>query len=261
MLKMQSMIENVTHIIRKHAPEIFTGVGIAGMITTTIIAVRATPKALELIEDAEYEKNEKASGESAGLTRIEIIKVSWKCYIPATIVGSVSVALLIGANSVHTHRSAALAAACALSDTRLKDYRHKVSEMFGDGKEKEIREEIAKDKLEKNPVSNQEVIVTKNGNTLCYDVMSGRYFKTDIDKLRKVENELNRQMRDEMYISLNEFYYEIGLERIKLGDDLGWNIDDGYIDLNFSSRLADDGTPCLVIDYLCAPRYGYHSLL
>ena len=59
---------------------------------------------------------------------------------------------------------------------------------------------------------------------------------------------------------LNDFYYEIGLDNIKLGDELGWNIDDGYIDLSFSSQLASDGTPCLVIDYKIAPRYDFRNL-
>lgn len=94
-----------------------------------------------------------------------------------------------------------------------------------------------------------------------FDIVSGRYFKSDIDKLKKAENELNRQMRNEMYISLNEFYYAIGLESIKLGDSLGWNIDDGYINLRFSSQLATDGTPCLVIDYEYGPKYDFRNLM
>ena len=103
------------------------------------------------------------------------------------------------------------------------------------------------------------MIITERGNTLCYDAVSGRYFKSDIDKLKKAANELNRQMRDEMYISLNDFYYEIGLNPVSIGDELGWNIDQGYIDLSFSSQLADDGTPCLVIEYHIAPRYDFRT--
>ena len=133
--------------------------------------------------------------------------------------------------------------------------------MFGEKKHETVKDAIAKDKIEKNPIAMQEVIITEKGNTLCYDVLSGRYFKGDIDKIKKAENELNRQMRDEMYISLNDFYYEIGLENIKLGDELGWNINEGYIDLSFSSQLASDGTPCLVIDYAVAPRYDYRVLM
>jgi hypothetical protein len=66
-------------------------------------------------------------------------------------------------------------------------------------------------------------------------------------------------MRDEMYISLNEFYCEIGLSPVKMGDDLGWNIDTGYIDIEFSSQLAEDETPCLVINYKVAPRYDFYN--
>ena len=106
-------------------------------------------------------------------------------------------------------------------------------------------------------MQSQRIESTKIGNTLCYDSASGRYFKSDMDKLKKAENTLNRQMRDEMYVSLNEFYYEIGLEGIGVGDNMGWNIDSGYIDLEFSSQLASDGTPCLVISYRVEPRYEY----
>lgn len=108
----------------------------------------------------------------------------------------------------------------------------------------------------RNPV--REVILTeKGGNTICYDVISGRYFKSDRDKISRVVNELNRRMRDEMYITLNDFYYELGLDGTKMGDMLGWNIDKGYIELAFSSHLDANDTPCLVIDYQVAPVYDY----
>ena len=50
-----------------------------------------------------------------------------------------------------------------------------------------------------------------------------------------------------MYVTLNDFYYELGLDGTKMGNMLGWNIDKGYIDLAFSSQLDANGTPCLVI--------------
>ena len=81
--------------------------------------------------------------------------------------------------------------------------------------------------------------------------------KSDRDKITRVMNELNRQMRDEMYVTLNDSYYELGLDGTKMGDMLGWNIDKGYIDLAFSSQLDANGTPCLVIDYQVAPVYDY----
>lgn len=240
--------------IKKHSPEILTGIGIAGMITTTVMAVRATPKALILIEERKEEIGVNQ------LEAVDLIKTTWMCYVPAALTGTLSIACLIGASSVNVRRNAALATAYTLSESALKDYQEKVIEMFGEKKNEAVKDAIAKDKVEKNPVVTREVIITEKGNTLCYDAVSGRYFKGDIEKIKKAECELNRQMRDEMYISLNDFYYEIGLDNIKLGDELGWNIDDGYIDLSFSSQLAGDGTPCLVIDYTIAPRYDFRNL-
>lgn len=247
---------NITKSIRngmkKHSLEILTGIGVGGMITTTVLAVRATPKALILIEDRKHEL------ETSELSPIETIKAAWTCYIPAAIVGSVSTICLVGASSVNVRRNAALATAYSLSETALREYQEKVVETIGEKKEQSVRDAIAKDKVDKNPPASREVIITERGNTLCLDVLSGRYFKSDIDMLKKAENELNRRMRDEMCISLNDFYYEIGLSGTKLGDTLGWNIDNGYIDLTFSSQLADDETPCLVIDYRIAPVYDFH---
>lgn len=247
-------LKNLQNAVKKHSPEILTGIGIAGMITTTIMAVRATPKALILID----EKKEELEAEK--IPPKELILTTWKCYIPATAIGAVSVLCLIGASSVNLRRRAALATAYTLSESALKEYQEKVVETIGEKKEQAVRDSIAKDKIEKNPVSCREVIITEKGNTLCYDAVSGRYFKSDRDKIDKVINELNRRMRDEMYISLNEFYYEIGLNAISLGDQLGWNIDNGYIEPSFSYQGAEDGTPCLVIGYLVEPRYDYRGL-
>lgn len=241
--------------IKKHSPEILTGIGIAGMITTTVMAVRATPKALILIE----ERKEEIGAEK--LEAMDMVRTTWACYIPAAITGTLSVACLIGASSVNARRNAALATAYTLSESALKDYQGKVIEMFGEKKNEAVKDAMAKDKVEKNPVVTREVIITEKGNTLCYDAISGRYFKSDIEKIKKAECELNRQILDDMYVSLNDFYYEIGLDSVKLGDELGWNVDSGYIDLSFSSQLASDGTPCLVIDYSVAPRYDYRNLL
>ena len=249
--KFKGIIHSVQTAMKKHSPEILTGIGIAGMITTVVMAVRATPKAILLLEEKKEEKGEEK------LTRPETIKTAWTCYIPSTIVGSVSILCLVGASSVNFRRNAALATAYTLSESALREYQEKVVETIGEKKEQSVRDAIAKDMLNKDPVTRREVIITTKGDTLCYDAISGRYFKSDIEKIRKAVNDLNRRMRDEMFISLNEFYYELGLSGIGIGNELGWNIEKGYIDLDFSSQLAEDGTPCLVIKYTLSPQYEY----
>lgn len=252
-LNFSKLIKNTQFVLSKHSPEILTGLGIAGMITTTVLAVKATPKALRCIDDAAYEKEE------LSLTGVEKVKACWKCYIPAAITGTVSIACLIGASSVNARRNAALATAYKLSETALTEYREKVVETIGEKKERNIKDAIAKDSIKNNPVSQQNVIITGKGDTLCYDKLFGRYFKSDIDALKKIENELNRRMFSESYISLNDFYYEVGLDGVDAGEDLGWNIDNGYIDLNFSSQLSSDGQPCLVVSFNIPPKYEYYK--
>ena len=257
----------------KRSPEILTGIGIAGMITTTVMAVKATPKALVLIEREKNRVNHenleeaKRSGceecnQISHLEPLEIVKITWKCYIPAGITCFVSMACLIGASSVNLRRNSALAMAYTLSESTLRDYQKKVVETIGEKKEQTVRDAVAKEHVEKNPIENKEVIIVGRGDTLCFDTVSGRYFRSDIETIKKAENELYARLRTEMYISLNDFYYEIGLEPLRtIGDDLGWNIDRGFLDLSFSSQLATDGTPCLVIDYGVAPRYDYRNLM
>lgn len=236
--------------VKKHSPEILTGLGIAGMFSTTIMAVRATPKALRCISD----KKEQLQVES--LDGKDIIQATWKCYVPAFVVGMVSTACLIGASSIHFRRNAALATAYTLSETALKEYQNQVVESIGPRKEQAVKDAMAKEKITQNPV--RDVILTeKGGTTVCYDAVSGRYFKSDMETIKSAVNELNRRMRDDMYVSLNDFYYEIGLDNVKVGDDLGWNIDKGYIDIDFSSQLDAKGTPCLVLDYRVVPVYNY----
>lgn len=250
-VNLSSIVKSARKSIVKHSPAILVGIGIAGMLSTTVLAVKATPKALTLIEEAKAEK------EVEKLTPIETVKVAWTCYIPAAVTGVLSAACLIGANSVNARRNAALATAYTLSETALREYKDKVVETIGEKKEETIRDAVAKDKIERNPVVNNEVFITDKGNTLCYEPISGRYFESDIDKIKRAENEINRQVLRDGFASLNDFYYEIGLKSTKQGDDLGWNYDRGLIDLTFSSQLTDDGRPCLVMNFTVAPKYDY----
>ena len=247
-------IKSAGRVLTKYSPGILTGIGITGMIGATFMAVKATPKALYLIET----KKEEAEVEE--LTPVETIKTCWTCYIPATLTTVLSAVCLIGASTVSAKRNAALATAYSISEAALREYQEKVVEVIGEKKEKAVRDAVAKDQIERDPVTKSEVvIIDSNSNTLCYEPLSGRYFKSTIDKIKKAEIKLDRQMIQEMYVSLNDFYWEIGLDETDLGDKMGWNLSKGYMDLSFSSQLADDGTPCAVIVYGIPPVYDYQN--
>lgn len=249
-----TIAKDIRKFASKRSPEILTGIGIAGMITTTILAVRATPKALKLIEE---QKEEESVDE---LSSFEVVKVAWKPYIPAMVTCIASTACLIGASSVNTKRNTALATAYKLSETALSEYRDKVVETIGEKKERIVRDKVAEERVKKNPVSKNEVIVTGNGKTLCFDPISGRYFMCSIETIKKAENTLNKQMLHDIsgYVSLNEFYDELGLDHTSVGNDLGWNTNQ-LIDIDFSSQLNDNGEPSVVLDYLVAPKCDYYN--
>lgn len=239
----------------KHSPEILIGFGIAGMLTTTILAVRATPKALQLIDEKKKELNKDK------LTAGETVKAAWKCYIPPVVTAAASTACLIGSCKVSNKRNAVLATAYKIAENAHQEYRQKVVETIGEKKEEVINQKVAQEKLNKDPVNSKEVIITDRGNMLCYDSISGRYFKTDIDKVKRAVNEINRRMTYNMYVSLNEFYTEIGLKTTDIGEDLGWNLDKGLIKINYSSALTEHDEPCLVLNYNVAPKYDYYKLV
>lgn len=251
---MANVSTNIRQFVSKRSPEILTGIGIAGMITTTVLAVKATPKAMELIEER------KTQEWTDKLSPLEVVKVAWKPYVPAIVTGVASTFCLIGASSVHLKRNAALATAYKLSETALTEYREKVIETIGEKKEQTVRDKVAEERVKKNPVSKNEVIVTNTGKTLCFDPISARYFYSSIEKIKRAENELNKEMLHAFsgYVSLNDFYDEIGLDHTSVGDDLGWNTDK-LIDINFSSQLNDNGEPSVVLDYAVAPNYNYYK--
>lgn len=250
-LSLSKIANDGWRIVKKNSPQILMFLGISGMAASVALAVTATPKAIKCIEEKKEEVND------VELTKTETIQAAWKCYIPAAATFGLSTACLVGAQSVNVRRNAALAAAYALSESALKEYHDKVVETIGDKKEQAIRDSISKDKAEKIDTSTASVVLSERGNTWCLDQLCNQLFKSDVETLRRAENELNRRMRSEMYVSLNEFYSEIGAEHTKIGDLIGWNIDRGYIDLHLSAQLTKDGVPCIVVGHNLLPEHDY----
>lgn len=237
--------------LTKHSPEILIGLGVAGLLGTTVLAVMETPKVLKLLE------NKKNELDVEKLSVKDTVKTVWKNYIPCAVLAVTSVACIVGASNISARRNAALAAAYAIGNKAFSDYKEEVINLLGEEKDKEIKERVADKLLKENPVTNKEVIITDNNEHLCYDEITGRYFKSSQNKIKEAQNVINDRLRDEMWVSLNDLYYELCLPNVRVGDDLGWNVDDGYLDIILSSRIAEDGTPCLTLDYSIGPRYDY----
>lgn len=262
--------------VKRHSPEILIAMGVTGLVSAGIMGVKATPKALMLIEEEKerinhelYEQMEETDERYEPIDKLpakDVVRLTWKCYIPAVATGVVSIACIIGGSSVNLRRNAALATAYTLSESAFKEYRDKVVETVGEKKEKTVREAVHKEMLEKNPVGKNEIIVTNTGEVRCYDAWSGRYFMSDMNTLHRVVNEMNETMirSYNSCISLNDFYYRIGLPEVKVGDYIGWRIDGdrGLIKLDVTASVTpEDGIPCLVVDFVKRPEYGFDDII
>jgi hypothetical protein len=246
---LQQFMVNTRTAIVKHSPEILMGFGIAGWAVGTVLAVKATPKAVRCIEEATYEKED-------DLSPLEIVKATWKCYIPAAVTCVAATGCLIGSCSTSVRRHAALATAYKLSETALDEYREQVIETVGEKKEKDIQEKVNQKQINKTPVEQSNIVNTGKGTTLMLDPLSQRYFRSDLEFVRRAENNLNKEILHSIYgtVNINDFYDEIGIPRTETGDMMGWNTD-RMIDLNITSGITDWGEPCIVIAHYNRPDY------
>ena len=248
-MNFMSVVNDLGTSVKKNSYGILLVTGVIGFVGGGVLAVMSTPKALTLIEAKKEEEG------VDDLSAVDTVKTVWKCYIPAVATFVLSAGCIVLASNINHRRNAALMTAYAISEGALKEYHDKVVEVVGDKKEKEIKDAIASDRMHKDPVTRKEVIITKDGNTLCYDPLSGRYFRSDMESLRRVSNRIGMFMRNDNLVTLNELYDEMGLSHIDVGEYLCWDVDHGYMELEFSSQLAEDGTPCLVVMCSRQPKY------
>lgn len=238
--------------VRKHSPEILTGLGIAGFVGSVVLVAKAAPKAKELNEQIREEMEEDGATEKE--IAIEQVKADLPIFLPTFIMCGISATCIICANRIGARRQVALASAYAISEERFKEYQQKVIEKLGEKKEQVIRDEVAKDSIKDKPVPSD--IVLHNDEILCYDKVLGRYFKSTIDELTDAVTYINERVFIEMFMRLNEFYSQLGLRTVEIGDDLGWT-PDCVLHLDKTWVDTEEGTKCLIISYDYVPMYDY----
>lgn len=236
-------LNRIQHFVGQNAPTILTVMSCAGVIATAACAGHDTLRARDVLLKAEMENQD--------LSKKDKIARLVPCYISTALMASATIACIIGQHQVSTGKIAAYASAYSLAQAAAREYRDKVVDIIGEKKAKEIDDAIADKRLAENPASVQQVIVG-DGKVLCFDNLSGRYFMSDMESLRKIVNDMNFDLMSDMWVRLNDFYERVGLKPINLGEELGWSVDH-QIELKFSSRLTDDGKPCLVIDFYTMP--------
>lgn len=237
-----------------HGPQVATGCGIAIGFAAGIAAVKATPKAIKKLEKKEEEKGEP-------LTVAEKVKTAGPCYIPAITMSAAATGFIIAGHRATARQATAYAAAYSLSERMLQEYKEATKQIVGEEKEKEIAERIAVQQVEKNPPAPSMLIVTGKGKQLCLDKPSQHYFYSNSEKILQAVKRLNdRFVGAEDFIPLTDWYYENDItdaKGMKIAKDIGFNRDDGPIDVEFTSTLGTgdfENIPILVVDFRIAPK-------
>ena len=250
---MNKHVNRVMLFCRRNASTILTCVGGAGVIATSVMAVRATPKALQLLDEAEKKKGEE-------LTKLESVRIAGPAYIPAILVGASTIACIFGANMLNKRQQAAMTSAYALLDSSYKEYKNKVKELYGDDANAHIQAEIAQDKYEDLDIS------VEPDKQLFYDEFSGRYFESTLVDVLKAEYEFNKQLSDRGSAYLNELYVLLDIPTMDYGSQLGWNAYrlfemtwSKWVDFRHDKCVMDDGLECTIITFSYEPILNFQD--
>lgn len=263
-------------LVKKHSPEILAGVGVVGVVASTVLACKATMKVNDILTDAKEQidkvnsvKNNPAyadrySEEDAKKDLsvvyvqkgVEIVKV----YLPAFTLGAVSIGCLLSSNNILRKRNAALGAAYATLDKSYKAYRNRVVERFGSEVEKEIRYNIRAEEIEHTTIDEEEneVVVKEEVKTMDPNLYSdyAKFFdESNVNWNRNPEYNLmflksqqqyaNDLLKSRGRLFLNEVYDMIGIDRTKAGQVVGWVYDeenpigDNFVDFGIYDMSKD----------------------
>lgn len=235
-----------------NAPTITTAIGVVGTITTSILAAKAGFSSAEKLQRDERIRRVR---DLPPATTMEKVKLTWTEYIPPAVVGGITVAAIFSTNRIHRNRAAALAAAYSLSEKTLFEYRQKIAERFNSSQEQAAYDDMKQDRVRKNP-NDKEIIISDTGEVLCYDDLTGRYFKSSMENLRKAVNDINQLILNGGYASVSEFYDRIGLEPTAISEELGWT-SDNMLEVTYSTVLSKDNRPCISISFRSKPVRDY----
>lgn len=244
MYVMKKIMNDIIETIDKNSTTILAGAAVAGVIGTVTLGIRATAKVCD-----ELDKKTRSQ-----MTKKEIIKKVWKYYISTTICGVSTVVCIISLHRINNKKLMTLVSTCKALESAGIEYQKKVEETIGSEQEKKIKEAIIKDKIDRDDINKKEVIVL-DGNQMVYDTLSGRYFMSDEETILKVVNRCNSMILFGDGVTLNDFYAELELPPIDIGDKLSWDCDSGLIEITLGGTRTRDGRLCLTIQHENQPRF------
>lgn len=237
----------------KHAPTILSIFGGIGAVTSVVLSSDSALRAKMALEDAKPD-----------ISKADKAVIYAEAYAPTVLMTAATLVCIFGSNHVNQRRLAGIAGAYILKETALNEYRDKVEEVIGKNKAQKIRDSIFQDHIDENPQTDKNSIVPISqdltGMGLWYDQLSGRYFHSNAEKIRRAILEANQELLKNGYVSVNDVYSLLGLPDIKLGYDLGWESSrNDEVIVTLDSFLTDTDLPVGSISMEPRPNSAWFS--
>lgn len=257
--------------IKKHSPEILLVTGITGVVTSAVMACKATTKVDAIVEETkksidtihegmeagnicDVEYTEEDGKKDLAIVYIQTGVKFAKLYGPSVLLGLTSIGCILASNNIIHKRNVALSAAYTAIDTSFKGYRSRVIERFGESMDRELRyniktqdvketvvdEETGKKKTVKSTVS----VVDPNTYSdyaRFFDEYCAGWTKDaeyNLMFLRQQQNYANELLKSRGHLFLNEVYDMLGIDRTKAGNIVGWIYDEKH---PFGDNFVDFG--------------------
>lgn len=243
MIDINNLFKTGVNVLSDNAPALLTAFGAVGAVTTAVLTGKASFEAAHKIVEAEVGRSLEKTGQADNhfpLTNTEKVKLVWPLYISAVSSGVLTCGAIVMAHRVSSRRAAVIAAAYALNEGKLEEYQEKVKEKFGVKKEKELRDDLVADAVERDYDEGTVIFSPLDGKVLIRDDYSGRFFYGTIEEVNRAVNEVNHQIIMDDSVTLSEFYGRIGLESVSTSDYFGWNTSE-RCEIDWSTTTTPDG--------------------
>ena len=240
-------ISQLGAMLTKHGPTIFTASAIGGVVATAIVAGKGAVKADRKIEEFDQEAGYR--GAYSELKPIEKLKVVYKPFVPAVILGGLTIGFVVGAHVAHTRQTAMALGLLTASEKVYSEYREKIQETFGEEPERKVRETLAQEHQDATTA----IYIPEDGKVPFYDALTDRYFLSDMETVRAAINDVNQTIIHVGCASQNELYSRLGLDGVLFGDEVGWDTDT-LIEIDYHAVIDSKGKPAVSLDFRDRPR-------
>ena len=235
---------------QKHSTLMLSIIASGGVVTTTILAVKATPKAIKILKEVEEQKGSE-------LTTLEKIKYGWEPYLYCGISGISTIICIMSIQYLNSKKQASLISAYTLLENAYNEYQNNIKRICSEDVDLLARQEIVKSKYDDSEYYDEE-------SELFFDYQGMRFFTSSFDSVVHAEKQFLESLFSRGNACLNEWYDYLGLPPVDYGYQLGWSdieTCDPYnvkeLEFRYEQTTVGDNVKCWIITTSIPASFDY----